>query len=288
MEKKQPQISIVTAIYNGLSVNKVFLESIRKYTELPFELIIIDNLSDDGSREFFLEAGAIVIENKANYAYAYCQNQGIRASSADMLFFLNNDIVVSPGWDRKMIHIAGENNLDILSAAAIDNLGTTREETMALRRRWRRIKNTLLILGHYPKNYKRMLRLMYRDWEKFCTERFELYGDSVVEGVAGCNIMMTRRAINLLGGWDEQLQASDFDLFITAKKRAEVHRDIKAPHIARGIYIHHFTRMTFKYGSKKFPPFANSHQLIDLTSKWTPEEIDKFHPDNATLRKNTR
>jgi GT2 family glycosyltransferase len=61
-------ISIITAVHNQLEMNQIFLENLRKYTVHPFELIIIDNNSTDGTRDFFEKEGVVVIANKANLA----------------------------------------------------------------------------------------------------------------------------------------------------------------------------------------------------------------------------
>lgn len=82
-------ISVMTAIYNQLNVNKLYWESLCSYTDNPFEVIIIDNGSKDGSPEFFESVSAKVIYNNANYSYPYCQNQGIEAARYDWLAFMN-------------------------------------------------------------------------------------------------------------------------------------------------------------------------------------------------------
>ena len=84
-------ISIITAIYNQLPVNKIFWEYLKKNTCQPFELIIIDNGSTDGSSDFFKSVGATVINNSANYSYPHSQNQGINISRFDWLAFLNKN-----------------------------------------------------------------------------------------------------------------------------------------------------------------------------------------------------
>ncbi len=139
-------ISILTAVHNGLAFNRLYLECLRRYTANPFELIIIDNASTDGTREYFEAEGCTVIANKENYSYPHCQNQGILAAKGEYLFFLNNDLIVSPDWDEKLIAAAGKHGVDVLSASGIENLGN-RKDTDAIGRKWKRIKNPLTLLG---------------------------------------------------------------------------------------------------------------------------------------------
>jgi GT2 family glycosyltransferase len=50
-------LSIITAVHNLLPMNRLFWEYLQRYTALPFELIIIDNDSTDGSDRFFEAQG---------------------------------------------------------------------------------------------------------------------------------------------------------------------------------------------------------------------------------------
>jgi glycosyltransferase involved in cell wall biosynthesis len=45
--------SIIVAVHNQLGHNQLFLESIKQYTTPPYEVIVIDNNSSDGSGDFF-------------------------------------------------------------------------------------------------------------------------------------------------------------------------------------------------------------------------------------------
>jgi len=273
-------ISIITAVHNGLAFNKIYLEYIRKYTHHPYEVIIIDNASSDGTREFFQSEGCTVIANNLNYSYPYTQNQGIRAAKGEYLFFLNNDIVVSPSWDKHLIEIARERDIDIISAAGIENMGNSKE-TKALSRRWKKVKNPLMFMfGFGERNLRRMHRLMYGNWEAYCEKRLKTFDHRTVEGIVGNNVMMTRRAVSIMGDWDERIQGADWDLFIRTKKRSVEMGDIKPCHIALGVFIHHYIRLTAKYAVKP-TPFADLDKMIELRDKWTPQEIDQFHPDAA-------
>ena len=167
-------ISIITAVHNGLSFNKIYLEYLRKYTRNPYEIIIIDNASTDGSREYFEENGCKVIANSVNYSYPYCQNQGIREAKGEYLFFLNNDIIVCPDWDIKLIEAAKQHGVDIISAAGIENLGDN-QATKAISRAWKRVKNPLMVFGFGRRVLLLMHRLMYGNWERYCKRRFDKF-----------------------------------------------------------------------------------------------------------------
>jgi len=48
----RPKISIITAVYNQLAMNQIYWENLKKNTQHPFELIVIDNASTDASADF--------------------------------------------------------------------------------------------------------------------------------------------------------------------------------------------------------------------------------------------
>ena len=277
------KISIITAIHNGLPINKIYFEFLKKYTHYPFELIIIDNLSTDGSREFFEAQGAVVIANKVNSSYPVSQNQGIEVATCEYLFFLNNDIIVCPNWDKILIDAAQKHSLDVLTASGIENMGNLKD-TRAISKRWKRIKMVLLPFGIKEYILRAMFKIMYGNWEKYCSKLFDKNQYNVVEGIVGDNVMITKNGISKIGLWDETQQGADFDLFMRAKHRSITHKDIKPCHIVLGAYIHHFGKMTLKYGKRKPVPFADNKKLIALSDKWTEQQIEALHPNNATLR----
>jgi len=271
-------ISIITAIHNGLAINKFYEASLKKFTVNPFELIIIDNVSSDGSTEFFEKSGYTVIRNQHNYSYPYCQNQGIKIAKGDYLFFLNNDIVLGPRWDELLINISRKKNLDILSACDNGNVGDAKT-SRHMRNKWKRIKYSVMQLGINQFSLNLMMKLMYGNWEKFCNKRYADFGDETIRGIIGDNVMMTKRGIEIVGLWDERIQSADFDLFMRVQQKIEQGADIKPCQVVLGVYIHHFSRMTVKYAAKP-APFIDEKNLIELKDKWTQAELEKYNPDN--------
>ncbi|MBA2584657.1 MAG: glycosyltransferase family 2 protein [Bacteroidetes bacterium] len=261
-------ISIITAIYNQIGLNRLFYKNLVNYTHGPFELIIIDNNSNDGSREFFKSVGAVVIENDGNYSYPYCQNQGINIARGEILAFLNNDIIVAPNWDLNLLDTMKHHQLDIITCCGIEQAENP-VTTKKFRKRWHKIKYGIGVIARNELSFSIMHRLMYGNWEKFSDQRQKKFGRDVIEGFVGNTVVMSRKAIELLGLWDEKIQAGDFDLFMRSKKRSLEKGDIKPMHISLGVFNHHFIRITAK---SKPPVFKDSANLITFDEKWSEKE----------------
>ena len=138
-------ISIVTAVHNQIGMNRLFYETLKRNTRNVYELIIIDNNSTDGSREFFREHADTVIENPGNYSYPYCQNQGIAAARYDYLVFLNNDVLVPAGWDEHLLRTMHVSGADAISPCSNDDM-ESRAVQRRINTRWKYVKYPLLKL----------------------------------------------------------------------------------------------------------------------------------------------
>ena len=268
-------ISIITAVHNQLAMNKLFVESLQKYSSMPYELIIIDNASTDGSAAFFESVGAKVIHNKLNYSYPYTQNQGIKIATGDLFAFLNNDIIVCPNWDKLLLETIAANGLDIVTCCGIEQV-ENKQASFALRRRWNYAKNIVNLFPTTKGSLKLMHKIMYRNWEQFCAKRNQKFHNKIKEGFVGNSVFCTRKAIELLGLWDERMQAADFDIYMRSKKRNLEFGDIKPCHIALNIYHHHYIRLTVK---SKPMPFADAGNIILFDDKWSETERKELLKD---------
>lgn len=268
-------ISIITAIHNQLEMNKLYWQYLLKYTDNIFELIIIDNVSDDGSREFFESLGPTVkvIANDRNYSYPHCQNQGIEIAKYDTLAFLNNDLLVSPHWDSRMLEVLGTDNRHVVSLSSNDRM-VDKSTTKRISRRWKHIKYPIITLFSTSRfSLLAMLRLCYGNWERCCERIYRKYGLSLTPGFSGSAIIMNRKAIGLLGCWDPSQQGADFNLFFETCQRHEQHGDIQPIAIVNGIFVHHYRRLTL-YGS--WPAFADAENLKTMEEKWGAERIARW------------
>ena len=93
---KNPLISILVLNHNGKHLLKTCLESIFEQTFADYEVIVVDNNSNDGSTEYIREnfPKITLIENSKNLGFAGGNNMGIKACSGEWIFFLNNDAVL--------------------------------------------------------------------------------------------------------------------------------------------------------------------------------------------------
>lgn len=107
-----PDLSVVIASYNTRDLLARCISELRAAADgLALELIIVDNASTDGSREFLAEqaqAGQLrVIQNERNLGFAGANNQGLRSATAPVILLLNSDAFVTAATLRlalKTIH----------------------------------------------------------------------------------------------------------------------------------------------------------------------------------------
>ena len=106
--KVTPDYSIILVNYNGKHFLKDCLHSIKKESEdLSLEVILVDNNSNDGSREFVKQNFPWVhlLKNENNVGFAVANNQAIDLSSGRYILLLNPDTVIYSGALKKMIEI---------------------------------------------------------------------------------------------------------------------------------------------------------------------------------------
>jgi GT2 family glycosyltransferase len=93
---------IVICVHNALEDVKRCLDSVIQYSIPPFSIIVVDDGSDDPTRDYLIDFSnlhqVIRIRNEAARGYTSAANQGLRQSKADIVVLLNSDTVVPPEW----------------------------------------------------------------------------------------------------------------------------------------------------------------------------------------------
>jgi N-acetylglucosaminyl-diphospho-decaprenol L-rhamnosyltransferase len=111
-------VTVIIPLYNQLRYTQLCLDSLRTHGAAGARILLIDNGSSDGTGEYLAHCEDVaVIANQENLGCAGAWNQGARAAEADWLLFLNNDVIVSPGWLEGLLAFAEEARFDVVSPA---------------------------------------------------------------------------------------------------------------------------------------------------------------------------
>jgi O-antigen biosynthesis protein len=114
-----PLTSVVTLTFNKLACTRRCLESLLATAGRPWELIVVENGSTDGTAEWLpgfrdraAAAGVRVVPvmNRRNVGCSTARNQGIAAASGERVVFVDNDVALrSRGWLERLGRCLEEN-----------------------------------------------------------------------------------------------------------------------------------------------------------------------------------
>ena len=106
-----PLVSVVIVNWNGKHLLGECLDSLRVQTFRNYEIILVDNGSQDGSAGFIQERypDVTLVVLRQNRGFAGGNNAGIRCAAGTYIALLNNDTSVDPSWLACLISEAEEN-----------------------------------------------------------------------------------------------------------------------------------------------------------------------------------
>jgi GT2 family glycosyltransferase len=105
------ELSIIIANYNGRDLLKGCLGSIyQNPPKCPFEILVVDDASSDGSyetvKEFFPQVH--LLRNEKNVHYGKSNNRALDLVQGQYVYLLNNDTIMLPGALDAMIAFLGQ------------------------------------------------------------------------------------------------------------------------------------------------------------------------------------
>ncbi|WP_088068519.1 glycosyltransferase [Gottfriedia luciferensis] len=245
--------SIIILTYNQLEVSKKCFESLAKYTkEEEVEIIVVDNGSTDGTREYLKSNSSfITILNDINMGFAKGCNQGIEVATGDNLLFLNNDTIVTENWLDAMFALLNSNE-------KIGMVGPVSNYVSGLQR---------INVDYHTDEEINEFSLRYCAKVKGKSKR-------VIRLVGFC-LLVRRELIEKLVGFDERFKLGSFEdddiCLRTVLEGYELH-------IALDSFVHHYGHVTFNGNND-----ININQLyienrMKYIEKWGNHLIDSAYP----------
>jgi GT2 family glycosyltransferase len=186
-------VSIIIVSYNVKELLLACLRSVYDSNEPGVEIIVVDNVSQDGSADAVRNAfpGVMLIENKENRGFSAANNQGMAAASGTYIFLLNPDTELLKDALHTMLrsleHIPG---LAIVAPQLLNADGTVQASAW-----W------------YPTLGEVFFRAVFLN-KLFCMEEYapmQFEHSFAADGLSGAALMFSRSVYEKLGNMDEEL-----------------------------------------------------------------------------------
>lgn len=122
-------VSIVIPVFNKCDYTlRCLLSILENTTNIPYEVIVVDNASSDSTPEMLKSfEGIVVIRNGDNKGFVEACNIGAGNSKGEFILFLNNDTEVTPGWLESMCQPFEEPKTGLVGAKLVYPDGTLQE-----------------------------------------------------------------------------------------------------------------------------------------------------------------
>ena len=199
------KLSIVIVNWNTKDILKQTINSVVAETTLfPYEIIVVDNNSSDGSVEMIKKEfpTVILIENKINEGFAKGNNIGLKIAQGEYLILLNSDTIVLDHAIEKLVKFLDEKSEVMLIGPKLLNKDGSFQT--ACRRNLPNIKNSFLYLF----SIKNLIK-SDKNYKSNNNENISGY----CEAISGAAMMFRREVYEKIEGLDEQffMYAEDLD-----------------------------------------------------------------------------
>jgi GT2 family glycosyltransferase/protein-L-isoaspartate O-methyltransferase len=157
MAKSNPLISVVIVNWNGKKWLPKCLDSLKKQTYKPLEVVVVDNSSTDGSTNL-LHANypwVQLVQSKKNLGFAGGNNLGITKAKGGLILLLNSDTWLDPDFVEKLHEQYVQGKYDVIGPYESNYDNTSHPKNIS----------TIDLLGHtvvFPARAKNMHKLFYK------------------------------------------------------------------------------------------------------------------------------
>lgn len=125
-----PALSIIILSWDNQPLTERCVASLRSHTDVPHEIIIVDNGSEAATAAWVEATADVAICNPDNRGFAAGMNQGLGVAQGRFVAFVNNDTAFPSGWAQPVLAPLEEARVGISVPAvtAAGNPVTVRQE----------------------------------------------------------------------------------------------------------------------------------------------------------------
>jgi len=186
-------ITIVIVNWNTKDLLRDCLESVYKTVkDVTFEVIVVDNASQDGSVAMVREAFPCVdiIENSENRGFSAANNQALRAMKGRYALLLNTDAILTEGAVHELFAFMEDHDGAAMAGGQLLNEDGSRQNSIA------NFPTLFSLLMNLP-----LLEALFPG--RYPSKRYEHREPLAVESVIGACVLVRRRAVDEVGMLDE-------------------------------------------------------------------------------------
>lgn len=241
--------SVIVLCGDTLECTRLCLESVLRQTRPPYELVLVDNGSRDGTTTYLEEIArrpgpirVAILRNDINRGHPAACNQAAAKAHGRYLLFLDSDTIVSEGWLEGLLSVVRQHGPTVGLVGPVSNYAASPQH----------VEPGYTTLEHLPTFAARRRR--------------DCAGRSLdTERLSGFCLLVHSDVFQSLGGFDERFGLGfydDDDLCLRASQagfRAKVALDV---------YLHHFGSRTFQALATDVRELLRKNQEL-FRAKWT-------------------
>lgn len=186
-------VSIIIVNYNTLKMtDECICSVIEKTLGISYEIILVDNASTDGSKEFFSNDSRVkYIYNVENLGFGRANNKGIEIAQGRNILFLNSDTLLRNNAIKILFDFLDSHPK--VGACGGNLYNQYGKPTHSF---YRRLPSVLDELNDFLANH--LYQLMYgSNWEFNYTDKPLKVGH-----ITGANLMVRQEKLKSIGGYD--------------------------------------------------------------------------------------
>ena len=194
------KLSIIIVSWKSKDLLKKCVKSIFAHVcDVQYEIIVIDNASDDGTAQMLREmtrsfALLRMTVNRENLGFAKANNQGIREAKGDYVLLLNPDTeFIDDSFLSAVAKMESDERIGVLGCKLLNSDKTLQPSVRA----FPRVIDVLVILLKLHKLFPGLL-------DKYLARDFDYSKEQEVDQVMGAFFLVRRNVFNQIGLLDEK------------------------------------------------------------------------------------